>query len=374
MRTFKLKRGYSALAVYLSLVILFAMFIHVWKPFLISYLFSYTRLIIQEISYDRQRSFQNNFVLAQKEWRFYKLESRFGQQWCKEKGEPREDFAWLTVVVNDAYVIPALVLGYSIRTFSCYNTMIAFVAGDVSSGARRALRKLGWDTHEVESMDCNWMDRKKRRRPSNRGIRGTHTRFHAWSYTQYSKIIYVDADIMLMSSVDELFGIDADFAAAPCARPGILDPCFNAGLIVFRPNIREYEAILERWWEISDDHCPNDQVLLWHHFAVNGRWIALPYAYNVRRLIFRPLKVFHFACCPPPKPWLSECRASRTEAKNYDQPIMQVDDMVILFWKMFYKLLKKFDLDKWWRTTKFFRSSQEFANTSYAECKELVQI
>ena len=98
--------------------------------------------------------------------------------------------------------------------------MIALVSKDVSRGARKALERIGWETEIVESMDCNWMERKKRRPTSNTGIIGTHTRFHAWGYTQYSKILYVDADVLLMTNIDEIFHIDADFAAAPCARPG----------------------------------------------------------------------------------------------------------------------------------------------------------
>ena len=165
---------------------------------------------------------------------------------CNEKQISRKGVAWLTVVVNDAYAVPALVLGDSICRFSCHKKLIIFISKDVTQQTRKALEKVGWSIHEVESMDCDWLARKKGRPPLHSEIRGTHTRYQVWSYTQYSKIIYVDADIMLMSSIDELFDIDAEFAAAPGSRPGILDPCFNAGLIVFQPNILEHQKILKR--------------------------------------------------------------------------------------------------------------------------------
>ena len=154
--------------------------------------------------------------------------------------------------------------------------MIAFISDSVNEGARKALRSVGWETRVVEEMDCNWMDIKvggqRNRgffgRPKGQRIKGTHTRFHAWNYTQFSKLIYVDADYMLMTNIDELFDIPDDFAAAPCARPGVLDPCFNAGLLVFRPDSNYYREIMKLWWDTTEkDTCPNDQVLLWHYYA-----------------------------------------------------------------------------------------------------------
>ena len=56
-------------------------------------------------------------------------------------------------------------------------------------------------------------------RPRGHRIKGTHTRFHAWNYTEFSKIISM---YMLMTNIDQLFDIPDDFAAAPCSRPGDL--------------------------------------------------------------------------------------------------------------------------------------------------------
>ncbi|KAJ7362067.1 hypothetical protein OS493_013156 [Desmophyllum pertusum] len=286
-------------------------------------------------------------------------------------------------MVNDDFVVPALVLGHSIRTFSCQKNMIAFISERVSEGTRKALQSVGWNTRLVEEMDCEWFDAKvggERNsglfaRPLGYRIKGTHTRFHAWNYTEYTKIIYVDADYMLMTNIDQLFDIPDDFAASPCARPGVLDPCFNAGLLVFRPDSNYYQEIMNLWWETTKvDTCPNDQVLLWHYYANPGNWKALPYAFNIRRIIYRPLNSFHFACCRPPKPWSAKCRPSRKEASDFDRPILVVDDMVLIFWKNFYELLKKYNLEDWWRSTEFYRPEQEFSVVSYADCWNQVEL
>ena len=348
-----------------------------WRPLLLPYFFRYAKWVITEVINDKQRVLENELQFALKEWRLYELESRFGQEWCKENVRQRSDVTWLTQVVNDEFVVPTLVLGHSIRTFSCQKNMIAFIAESVSLGARKALQSVGWETRLVEEMDCDWLDSKlggdRNRgffgRPRGNRIRGTHTRFHALNYTQFSKILYVDADYMLMSNIDELFDIPDDFAAATCSRPGVLDPCFNAGLLVFRPDSTDYYGIMKLWFETTmKDTCPNDQVLLWHYYAADGNWRALPYTYNIRRIVFRPMKSFHFACCQPPKPWSARCRPSRKEAGDFKGPIVVVDDMVFIFWKNFYNILKKYRLEDWWRSTKFFRPEQEFGVVPYADC------
>ena len=340
-----------------------------WKPLLFFYTLDYVKLILNEVGSDHERYLENNIQIAQKEWRLHQLESRYGQAWCKDNKPNRSRVTWLTALVNDKYAVPAIVLGHSLQTFSCEKSMIALLSKAVSKEARNALSKVGWSIQIVEQLDCQWMQKKLGQGAAQMGIIGTHTRFHAWNYTQYSKIIYTDSDYMPLTNIDDLFDIDSDFAAAPCGRPGILDPCFNAGILVFKPDRTDYENIMDAWFKTSAEyHCPNDQVLLWHYYADNGRYTPLPYTYNVRRTVFRPMKAYHFACCLPPKPWSAECRPSRKEAKEYDRPILHVDDLAILFWKKFYEALERYELDTWWRTTEFFRKSQEFGKMKYSDC------
>ena len=381
MNTPERERGSRRKILALTLIptVITVTFVFVWRPLLLPYFFTYAKVIISESWNYQQRLQENKMELAHKEWRMYQIESRFGQEWCKEKHiKSRSNVTWLTIVVDENFASAALVLGHSIRTFSCQKNMIALISETVHEGTRKALQSVGWETRLVEEMDCNWLDAKLGGdrnsglfgKPRGYRIKGTHTRFHAWNYTQYSKIIYVDADYMLMTNSDRLFDIPDDFAAVPCARPGIIDPCFNGGLLVFRPDANYYREIMNLWQETTiKDTCPNDQLLLLRYYADAGNWKVLPYAYNIRRIIYRPLSSFHFACCRPPKPWTAKCRPSRKEAHDYDRPVLVPDDMILVFWKNLYGLLVKYSLEDWWRSTKLFRPAQEFGSVSYDECK-----
>jgi glycogenin glucosyltransferase len=45
------------------------------------------------------------------------------------------------------------------------------------------------------------------------------TKLRMWQLTQYSKLVYIDADCMVVQPVDELFDLPVDFAAAPDVFP-----------------------------------------------------------------------------------------------------------------------------------------------------------
>ncbi|KAK3737061.1 hypothetical protein QZH41_003698 [Actinostola sp. cb2023] len=246
--------------------------------------------------------------------------------------------------------------------------MIVLVSHNVSVAATESMTKVGWTVHVVTAMDCRWMERRLGQPPISTGIKGTHTRFHAWNYTRYSKIIYADPDYMLLTNIDELFEVNADFAASYCSRPGIVDPCFNAGLIVFRPDSHDYQSIFNMWEKVSRDSCPSDQMLLNYYYAFNGRWKPLPFAYNVRRIIHYPMKAFHFVCCPPHKPWRGKCRPSRAEARSFDQGITNLRQVSLVYWQKFYDALKTYDIDEWWRSTKYFNAEMEFGKHLHRDC------
>lgn len=354
-------------------------FLFAWKPIGLTYLLALTKNVALNIANDKQRFLDNDLHLTDKGWKLNGIEKEHHQVLCKKYALSwsKSNATWLTILTNDDYAIPLLVLGHSIRTFSCQKNMIALISKDVKDETREVLRKVGWTTRLVEEMDCDWIERKLRVDPSNGGffqigpgrrIKGTHTRLHAWNYTEFSKVVYIDADVMLLRNIDELFDINEDFAAAPCSRPGILDPCFNAGLLVLRPDSDQYREILELWGEITArDTCLTDQELLNIFYAnVGTDWKFLPYSYNVRRFMFRPLSAFHFVGSS--KPWISKCRPSRKEASQFQGPTLNVEEMAVIFWKRFYKLLSTYSLETWYQSTKFFRREQEFGNIRFADC------
>jgi glycogenin len=101
----------------------------------------------------------------------------------------------------------------------------------------------------------------------------TFSKIELWRQTQFSRIVYIDADMVAIRAPNELLHHDADFAAVPDI--GWPD-CFNSGLLVLRPNLADYYSLLALAQRgISFDGA--DQGLLNMHFQ---DWHRLSFVYN----------------------------------------------------------------------------------------------
>jgi len=101
------------------------------------------------------------------------------------------------------------------------------------------------------------------------------TKIALWRQTQFRKIVYLDADIVALRSMDELFDIDAPFAAAPDV--GWPD-AFNTGVMVITPDMGEYWA-LQTMAATGDSFDGADQGLL-NQYYEHRNWHRLKFTYN----------------------------------------------------------------------------------------------
>ncbi|XP_012560524.2 glycogenin-1 isoform X1 [Hydra vulgaris] len=332
--------------------IIFLFGFYIVLPTTFQYTFSYIRLIVTMVYNDEQRHEIEEKLSWQQEFYLQEMEMLFNQQMCAKRQHPHLNVAWLTAMMNDNYAVGAIYLAYVIKKLSCHHKMIALVSDGVTKKSQDALKKAGYEVRNVEPLDCDWMDRRKGNIERHLGLPGTHMRFHAWNYTEYDSIVYLDPDVMPLNNIDELFWLDAEMAASYCARPGILDPCFNAGLLMFKPSSKSYNEIMNMWSHLSTGaSCPNDQVLLWHYYADNNKWLPLPYAYNVRRYLYHPMKVYHFACCLTKKPWKMP-QPTDIELQTFKGPLTEPNEVVLLWWKHFRDALAYFELNKWYEEIK----------------------
>lgn len=159
----------------------------------------------------------------------------------------------------------------------------------------------------------------------------TFTKIVLWQQTQYSRLLYIDADIVALRSPEELFQTTSQCAASNAgagsvfaAVPDIGWPdCFNSGVMLLQPNMGDYYALLalaERG--ISFDGA--DQGLLNMHFQ---NWHRLSFAFNCTpsghyqyvpafRHFQSSISLVHFI--GPDKPWRS-ARQSSSGGNVYDE-------------------------------------------------------
>lgn len=101
------------------------------------------------------------------------------------------------------------------------------------------------------------------------------TKIALWRQIQFRKIVYLDADVVALRALDELFDIEAPFAAAPDI--GWPD-AFNSGVMVLNPDMGEYWA-LQTMAATGDSFDGADQGLLNQYFE-HRPYQRLKFTYN----------------------------------------------------------------------------------------------
>uniref|UniRef100_A0A8C9GBM8 glycogenin glucosyltransferase n=1 Tax=Piliocolobus tephrosceles TaxID=591936 RepID=A0A8C9GBM8_9PRIM len=153
------------------------------------------------------------------------------------------DQAFVTLATNDIYCQGALVLGQSLRRHRLTRKLVVLITPQVSSLLRVILSKVFDEVIEVNLIDsADYIHLAFLKRPE---LGLTLTKLHCWTLTHYSKCVFLDADTLVLSNVDELFD-RGEFSAAP--DPGWPD-CFNSGVFVFQPSLHTHKLLLQHAME-----------------------------------------------------------------------------------------------------------------------------
>ena len=219
--------------------------------------------------------------------------------------------AYVTLLCGgDAYEPGVEVLGRSLRASGTTIPLILLATPDVSEEARvRLATTAGWEVRTVKPIA----------NPSRDGeriftrFRNTFTKLRAFGLEDIEKVVFLDADTLVLHNIDELFD-RPDFAAAP---DFFVPNWFNSGVMVLAPSPERFasmEAALRLhqgtydggdqgflneyfpdWWAMDVGHRLEARYNL-HHFVyqfMSGRPSLQPCVKDV--------KVVHYTL---QKPWL----------------------------------------------------------------------
>ncbi|KAI7893629.1 glycogenin 1, isoform CRA_c [Mucor mucedo] len=182
--------------------------------------------------------------------------------------------AYVTLVATDSYAAGALTLSHRLRDLGSNKEIVCLVTPNITSRVQELLSQvctvIPVDT--IRSRDFDNLELLGR--PE---LDITFTKIHLWRLTQYSKIVYLDADTYPLRNIDELFDRPS-FSAAPDA--GWPD-CFNSGVFVTEPSEATFNDLLELSTE-KGSFDGGDQGLLNTYFS---SWSSspnhrLPFTFN----------------------------------------------------------------------------------------------
>lgn len=145
----------------------------------------------------------------------------------------------MTLATTDGYARGAMVLGKSLQNHKTSKRLVVLIGPQVSEPCRSVLQEIFHEVRVVDVLDSGDTAHLAMMKRSDLGV--TFTKLHCWTLTQYSKCVFLDADTLVVSNIDELFEKE-ELSAAP--DPGWPD-CFNSGVFVYRPSLETYDKLLQ---------------------------------------------------------------------------------------------------------------------------------
>ena len=140
---------------------------------------------------------------------------------------------------QEGYPAGALAISAALEVWDSALRRIALVTPAVGAGIRELLRSSAWEVREVPVLACNQKlgdkvtadryDLGAEYQAKRAKWIPTCTKFHAWRLTELRKVVFLDADVLVLRPIDSLVDHPSDFAAAPDSFPA---DQFNSGVMV----------------------------------------------------------------------------------------------------------------------------------------------
>lgn len=219
---------------------------------------------------------------------------------------------WIvTLCDNNSYAKGALVLARSLRNVGTKCDLVCLISNAISADMKFELEQV---YNRLVTVDIiNSEDSANLALLNRPELGSTLTKLHIWKLTDYEKMVFMDADMMAVRPIEDLFERDELSAVPDCGWPS----CFNSGLFVFRPSFETYGKLIE-FSQKTGSFDGGDQGLLnsffsdWSTANINR---ILPFGYNVHaaatytyapayKQFANDVRVIHFLGSS--KPWTSQ--------------------------------------------------------------------
>ena len=203
--------------------------------------------------------------------------------------------AYVTLVTNDDYALGALALARSLKRVDSDHELIV-----MTTRTELALDQLigeGCEVVAVERLPCseefNERHTRERQHTSAPFTKGNKPTFHdpldnfcklrLWELDQYDRVVFIDADAIVVRDIRKLFGYP-EFAAAPNLYETLADMHrLNSGVFVAEPSKYTFNDMLTHLDRPDVFWRRTDQTFLETYFP---DWHGLPYTYNALQYIY----------------------------------------------------------------------------------------
>lgn len=161
-----------------------------------------------------------------------------------------EKYSYITLLTNDTYVYGVILLNQTLKQVKTKYPLLVLITNNVSDASKEILTQLNIKYRQVDNIP---MSDELFTYNSNVNARfaaiwkNCFTKLHIFELEEFTKIIFLDADIMVLKNLDHLFKKPHMTAALDGEYFNIWPdwPHFNSGCLVIEPSIQEFNNILD---------------------------------------------------------------------------------------------------------------------------------
>mmetsp|Transcript_45675 Transcript_45675/g.143373 ORF Transcript_45675/g.143373 Transcript_45675/m.143373 type:complete len:345 (-) Transcript_45675:13-1047(-) len=129
--------------------------------------------------------------------------------------------AFVTLVATDEFALGTLVLAYSLTKVGSKFPFIAMITSKVSKHVHSMFRHAGIVVKDVDAVSNPFASFKQKL--EEKSWEQVYTKMQAWTLVEYERVVFLDADQLVVQNIDELmqWPLTQNFAAIPDVAPPI---------------------------------------------------------------------------------------------------------------------------------------------------------
>jgi len=152
--------------------------------------------------------------------------------------EKREG-AYVTLLYGEDFLLGVRVLGQSIRETKTTYDLVVIVTGALSKQSQKTLRRDGWIVRNVDTI-ANPGKGPQSGKGYPARFSAVYTKLTIFNLTQYKKVVYLDADTIMLRNSDELFECPGFCAALRHSER------LNSGVMTVTPSEDMYNDMISK--------------------------------------------------------------------------------------------------------------------------------
>ena len=216
--------------------------------------------------------------------------------------------AFIAYLCNDNYLPGVICLIKSLKYHKNKNEIVILTTKDVSKYSKEKIKLLGAKVKEIEEIHYQGSLSKtiKDRYGKQNNSWMVFTKINIWKETNYNKILYIDADAIVLGNIDFIFDIDSDFSAVLGGSKFLKYNGIESGVLLIKPSLKIYYELIEAMNSDKYNLIMSDQSLINDYFLKNYKINYLDKRWNSLQKKNDNIKNAYIYHYNGSKPWINK--------------------------------------------------------------------